>query len=98
MPGDEGKKYESRIDIIKPDGEPIGGSEFSFVMQKQFRITQIKGTHFPIGIEGVHTARIAIREVDGEWEIVGTYPVDVEYDLSESENDDAPDKEVKDDV
>jgi hypothetical protein len=75
--------FEQRVDVIRPDGERVGGSEVKFTVTNEFRNfrNRIRMDGFPVGIVGEHILRLSIREAgeENEWRQVATYPVLVRH-------------------
>jgi hypothetical protein len=79
LPGDEGKQFEDRVEIVRPDGTVLVDaiSPFAFTLRSHFNTVLLSA--FPAGQWGEITLKLSLREVaEGTtWEPVAEYPLDV---------------------
>jgi hypothetical protein len=81
-PDDDGKTFQSRIELVFPSGEmatpPIFGEPFESVAITNTTVTS--ANLLPIGEAGEYTVRISLREVGtNDWQDAGNIPLDIEY-------------------
>jgi hypothetical protein len=81
LPGDEGKVFEQRFQIVLPDSTVFGNAIVRFIFRDRIQQNTIRGKIFPIGQLGEYQLRISIREVmdgmsdDEGWEVAMDYPI-----------------------
>jgi len=84
-PGDEGRDFEQRLDILGPNGENFGGPVTPFDLEKGVHSIPINGKVFPFVRDGTYTIRVSVRgaktegEEAGEWSLAAEYPFDITF-------------------
>jgi hypothetical protein len=86
----EAIKYEERIDIIRPDGEKVGGATLEFMVTNEFNNFRsvVKMDKFPIGIDGRCLIKLFLRKAGetNEWLEMAEYPIVVKHVKKENSN------------
>ncbi|MFL6333285.1 MAG: hypothetical protein ACJ754_08100 [Pyrinomonadaceae bacterium] len=82
--------YEQRVDIVRKDGEVIGGGTNVFTVSNNhlnYR-NQVDMFGMPIGLEGDVTLRLRLKEQeqgDDGWKEWGEYPILITYKVKEGD-------------
>jgi hypothetical protein len=78
FPEDIGKSYEQRTRVIFPDGKESGEAIIPFQFSDKNHRNTVRIFGFPIFQEGIHIARLSIRESgNDQWTDVADYPIEV---------------------
>ncbi|MFN8483794.1 MAG: hypothetical protein U0768_12210 [Anaerolineae bacterium] len=77
--GDANKEFEQRICLLLPDGQEAIESITSFQMTDLYMRSVLRVNGFPVGQEGEHTLRLAVRETGAEpvWRTVADFVLNV---------------------
>ena len=78
-PGDEGKAFEQRVEVVLPDGSIGATAILPFALPRRTHHGTVRGDLFPVGQAGEYLFRLALREAgtDDEWQIITEYPFEV---------------------
>lgn len=83
IPEEQGRPFECLFELISPDNSgnitpPPMPIDFE---GGQTNVCRLVVNGFPIGIPGIYTARVALRErgVDTNWVLAGDYPISVSH-------------------
>lgn len=76
---DQGKMFEHRFQIIKPNGDIFPLAQHTSLAEQTRLNLVIQGTGFPTGQPGVHLVTLDMREADQgkEWHRFGEYPMEI---------------------
>lgn len=79
QPEDQGKQFEHRFQIVKPDGNIYPMSTSTVVAEKNNVSVVLQGMGFPVGVPGVYHVTVDLRESgqSQEWQKFGEYPIEV---------------------
>jgi hypothetical protein len=72
---DEGKQYEQRVRLIKPNGGMTVDGLTPFRMTHRTLRNNVRVNGFPVTPEGDYTLTLELREADGEWMMITDYPI-----------------------
>jgi hypothetical protein len=88
-PGDEGRRFEERLEIVRPDRRVAAEVRQPFVMES--RTLRVRGSvvGFPCEIEGDYVLRLSVRDAVAEdaWERLMEYPVTVRHITAQAPED-----------
>jgi hypothetical protein len=78
-PGDEGKRFEQRLQILSPSGIERGGGTLEFEMTARTHNNTMKGQTLPVSEPGELTLRLSLREANSstDWAIKAEFPLEI---------------------
>lgn len=81
--------YNSRFDLIAPDGQALMGGSVDFIVSNDF--TNYRSTVefplIPIGQAGIYLLRLFYkRNTSEEWEQAGEFPINIRHEITKKEN------------
>ena len=80
LPEDEGKRFESKVELIAPNGELNGVGTGTFELLKKSATTKVLFPVFPVGLPGIYQMRLSFREAtETEWTLSSEYPLELEH-------------------
>jgi hypothetical protein len=86
-PDDEGKTFEQRLDLVKPNDETLHLSDLPFKMSQERHQNYVASNGFPVGQTGKYQVQIWLREIEEgkEWELLREYPLLIAHNLQKGE-------------